>query len=565
MRQLLQLEPTTFQAKLKKIGPPVIAGGLAVRGLIRSRHRVAAIDGGARCRYRMPMIRRWGLGSALVSWTIVGGCFSPDRTAGTGDDAGSTSAGTDDPSANSLTSTLDTTASTDPDSDSTDDPSAPTTGDPDSSGSSGEPVACDGPDGEPAAECSEGAPFCLGGTCVGCDEVGDGAAACAAVSGTTPVCVADTCSACTEHEQCGSGACRRATGECFPEANRLFVDNTDPNCGAGSGAQDSPICQVTTAMDVIDGQAGTEPWAIFVAGSPNPYLGTVDPSSGRPIAIIGPSQGLAATIDGGQGFGLDLWAQSPENYVAHATLRGSSAVRGGGGGCALDLADVAITGAGVGIQTGGCEIGVRRSLIADNFDTNVVVGLGGVFTTDRVLIEDASTGMVVEGSALLGRTRVSGHFVGGGIRVDGGTLVMVNSIVHQNEYENDGIELVGGQLTLTYSTIVGALECTGGATAAIRNSIILGHATEAGLVCPVATVESSVVNQGEGQGQGNVVASADELPMIFVDAAQYGGDYHVLPDSIPAGVAVWQDGDPLLDIDGDERPGLQDYAGADIP
>lgn len=513
--------------------------------------------------------------SLLPPLSLFAACFNPEDPVGTGGDT-SGGSGTDtvtdtDPSATVTGTTPGTSASTTmstTDTETTDDPTVSTTVDPDSTGdSTGTPVACEGSDGTLDSDCPGEAPFCLGGECVGCDDLADGAGACAGVDPATPVCNAGTCSACENHSECGSGACRRRTGECFSEPNRLWVDNTDPNCGNGTGAEDSPMCLVTTAMSVIDAQPGTEPWAVFVAGSPNPYPGTIDSGSGRPLAIIGPSQGLAATIDGGAGHALDLWAQTPETYVAHVTMTSSnqsSTIRGGGE-CELDLADVALTDSGTAIVTNGCDIVARRAFISGNYDTNVVVSTGGTFTTDEAIIADASTGMIVDGSATLQRTRVFGHYVGGGITVEGGSLRMINSIVHQNEYANDGIAMNGGNLELNYSTIVGAVTCSNGAVGSIRNSIVLGHMSEAGLVCANANVDYSVVNAGVGQGVGNVMAGAADLPMIFVNSAQYGGDYHVVPDSLPAGVAMWQDGDPIVDFDGEERPGDEDYAGADIP
>lgn len=520
-------------------------------------------------RYLQVMSVRWSILVCLGG--SVAGCFSPDRAAGDGTD------GTTGDTSNSSTmptggpTTLDDSSSnaTPPDT-SVSETTPPETTDPDatdpdsSSEDTSPPVDCDGADGEPDAACPADATFCLGGTCVDCDALADSEAGCTGLDPTTPVCGGGVCLGCGEHEECGSGACRMLTGECFGMPNRLWVDNN--NCDAGVGTEDAPLCSVVDAVGVIDGQAGDEPWAVFVAGSPTPYVGTVDTSSARPIAIIGPDQGLSATLEGNAGPAIDLWSQSPETYLAHVTLTSTStpATIRGGGTCHLELSDVAMTVGSVALDTNGCDVRARRTLITNSFDTNVVVGGSGSLITDDVEISDASNGMIINGTATLQRTRVWGHYVGGGVTLTG-SLDLINSIIHQNEYTNDGLANDGGDLRMLYSTVVGAVTCTNGATATIRNSIVVGHASEAGQVCAAAVVDYSVVNQGAGQGTGNVVVAPADLPNIFVDSAQYEGDYHVLVDSVPSGVAVWEEGHPVVDFDGDERPGAGDYAGADIP
>jgi hypothetical protein len=501
----------------------------------------------------------------------LAGCFNPESASEGGTDGTDTSDESTTTSPTGEPTVSGSTSNTTPPDTSVSETTPPETSDteidPDSTGTTtAPPVDCEGPDGEPDSTCPAEAPFCQGGTCVGCDAITDGEAGCTALDPTTPVCgSAGACVGCTEHDECSSGACRSRTGECFAEPNRLWVDNT--SCANGVGTEDAPLCSVAEAVAIIDNQAGEEPWAVFVAGSPMSYQGTIDPNSGRAIAIIGPEQGISATLEGDGEYALDLWAQSPETYLAHVTLisnsNAPSTIRGGGQ-CWLGMSDVALTQGTRAIETNGCEVRARRSLITGSFDLNVHVSPGGTFVADDTEISNASGGMLVEGTATLHRTRVWGHYVGGGIEVSG-SLHLVNSIVHQNEYTNDGVHASGGDVNVLYSTIVGALTCTPQSTVAVRNSIVLGHNSEAGMSCTLATVDNSVVNAGVAQGTGNVMAAAADLPNIFVDAAQYGGDYHVLADSVPSGVAMWQDGDPAVDFDGDERPGAGDYAGADIP
>jgi hypothetical protein len=103
-------------------------------------------------------------------------------------------------------------------------------------------------------ECTEAdAPFCgVSGECGTCDGTADPGGACAGVDAGLPLCVEGACVACTpenpvvcdqqlllcdggtnacvpctEHGQCGSGACELAVGTCFPEGFVAHVDGDE--------------------------------------------------------------------------------------------------------------------------------------------------------------------------------------------------------------------------------------------------------------------------------------------------------------------------------------------------
>ncbi len=506
----------------------------------------------------------YGLSLAL-GCTVVVGCFDPaDPPAATPTD-GNTSG----PDTGDETNPVPTGNGVD-----TDDPDPgtstvadPTTG-PDPDSTTGPTVDCDGDGPDPA--CPSAAPYCVEGTCADCTGLADGQ--CMAFDPTAPVCDAEVgeCTACTEHEQCITGACRFATGECFAQSNRLWVDNTFGGCAGGTGDEANPFCTVETALSVLDSQPGTEPWAVFVAGSPNPYLGTVDPNNDRPVAIIGPSAGLSATLSGENGFAVDSWAQSPETYLHRVIIDTNSA--GTAIRCATGtvyITDGSIVGGEPGADVTGCSLRLRRTLVSPG-GWGIAVGPSGELFTEDTIFEQSSGALMLQGTAVLRRTVLHNHFVEGGIRVEGGDLTLVNGMLYDNEYINDGIRVTQmGTAEIVHSTIIGALSCNNNAgNISVRNSIVLGRQSEAGLDCSAATVDTSVINTGLGQGSGNVPADFDDLPAIFVDATPFGGDWHVLPGSIPDGVAVHQAGDPLQDIDRDPRPtmaGASDYAGADVP
>lgn len=514
-----------------------------------------------------------GRAAALVAATCVGGCYNEPNVdldgTGTDSDVGTTGPSTGPGSSVTMSNPSDpsdpgeSTGNSDPT-----DPTDPTGGsDPDDT-TGDPPVACDADDG-PDPACPGTAPFCVDGTCVGCEDAP--VQACASVDPATPVCDAGSgaCVGCNEHDQCDSGACRIATGECFAESNRLWVDAAAPDCAAGTGTMAAPFCDVVSAMNVLADQVGDDPWAIFVAGNPNPYVGVIDPTGGRPIAIIGPSAGLGARIQS-MGFTLDLWAMSPETYVSHITLssNGATAVRGGGQDCTLWLDDSAITDVETGIETGSCTINTRRSVLT-NHNLAVHVDSGGIFNALDTDIGSGQGGLLIEGSAVLARSLVHNHFTGGGITLSG-DLTMVNSMVYSNEYANDGLDVqTGGTFSLVYTTLVGAITCTNAGPSSIRNSIVLNHSYEAGQTCTSASVDYSVVNMGAGQGDGNVLATPEDLPALFVSTSLNGADYHLLPGAtIPEDVALWERGSPPVDIDTDPRPevdGTMDWAGADRP
>jgi hypothetical protein len=501
----------------------------------------------------------------------LAGCYSQPSADDTETDGSTGAATAGDPS-----SSPDDTASTDPTTPTNPtDPTDPTdtdpTANPTTDGSDTGPApACDGPTGEIDAACPVASPFCVDGTCSGCEDVDPGA--CMAADPTHPACGPEggACVACVEHDECATGACRIATGECFPAENRLWVDGTAGNCGAATGTEIAPFCDIVTAVDVVSGQVGEQPWAIFVAGAASDYVGAIDPSGDHPLAVIGPDAGLAASVMSPT-YAVDLWAMSPETYLSHLTLssNGTSIVRGGGSACDAWFDDVAIVQGEVGIDTGSCTIRTRRSVLSNNY-LNVQVDPSGTFNAIDTDLYNSSGGLMVQGTARLVRSLVRDHYVEGGIDVSG-DLTLINSFVYNNVYVNNGIFLHdGGTLDMVYSTLVGRLDCAVAGPSSVRNSIAVENFASGGITCASVAVDDSVVVQGDGQGAGNVVVAPMDVAAMFVNPGGFDNPdgYHVLPGSVPEGVAVWAMGDPDVDVDGDPRPavaGASDYAGADVP
>ncbi|MEM7156844.1 MAG: hypothetical protein AAF799_28600 [Myxococcota bacterium] len=501
---------------------------------------------------------------------ILSGCFDPDPGGAETDDASDTSAGE---SATPGGTTLGDTPT-----DETSSPPAATEGGTGDTGTT-DPDTTEGPSGcageglDPS--CDEATPYCQDGTCVDC--TGLPADACIGFDSATPVCDADAgvCAGCTEHDQCVTGACRFSTGECFAESNRLWVDNTFAGCAAGVGSEESPMCTVEQAVQVINAQIGMDPWAVFVAGSPNPYVGTIDPSNNRPIAVVGPSSGLSAILVGDGNWTIDLWNQSPETYLANLTIEGASDGQAGSASIRCNtgvayLTDSNLVNSIVGVNINGCSLHMRRSLVSTGGWG--VQQSGGELFADETVFENSSGAIESGGSVTLRRSYVRDHWVDGGIHItDGGDLTLVNSMVYNNNYVNRGIMASGGTVDIVGSTVIGNFDCLDTAVGphSVRSSIVMNHFDVGGMACANATVDDSLVNDGVALGAGNVPVEAADMGSIFVDPNQgMGSDWHVLPGSLPEGVAVHLEGDPRVDIDGDprpQRPGAADYAGADVP
>ena len=120
-----------------------------------------------------------------------------------------------------------------------------------------------------------------------------------------------------------------------------------------------------------------------------------------------------------------------------------------------------------------------------------------------------------------------------------------------------------GNLDVLYSTLGRdtnfgdpVLECSGG-SATIRNSIIVNQTNAAGseVSCP-------------GVSLTNTPVDSTTTPADWFGPGFASGDYFLnsAGQTLFADEAVWEDGDPPFDFDGDGRPaidGSPDFAGAD--
>jgi len=368
------------------------------------------------------------------------------------------------------------------------------------------------------------APFCEpdGGECVRCDGLGDGDAACAELDAGAPLCVAGACVACTpenpvvcdeqqllcdgetnacapctEHGQCGSGACELAVGRCFPEDFVVTVD--------GDGGADYP--SVTAAVAAVD-------------------------DGGHGVIVV-------HELDGG----------TPYTAAMGLTIAGGKTI-----------ALLAAPGELPIIQGTGMNPGLR------------VEGAGTILYMDGVQVSGAGMQGVVADAAFawLDRSRIVGN-AGGGIVAQNGAELTVRNCFVGSLGDVVGVEITESSASVLYSTVSAstfgmtpALSCTSPIAVEVRNSIIVSQG---------GTPPDEVSCPGIG-----IIRSATEAKVGSFNIgwfADYNGDDFTLttmgmpPGSeVFAGIAQWNEGDPLTDIDGDPRPttaGAADFAGADVP
>jgi hypothetical protein len=368
------------------------------------------------------------------------------------------------------------------------------------------------------AECPTEAPICDdSGECVACPAVPDPDAACAGLDPNTPVCD-ETSSACVQCLPDDAAACTGDTPVCDDTSNSCV------GCAWHEQCQDACRMKTGACFDAEPLQAAT----------PIELQQAIDD-----IAALDPPHGIVVLQDSGT-----LGSVTVPAGVTVAILGDPDQAipnwRGVDGSPALTLE----AGAEVYIQ------GVR------------IAGTQGAL------------GIVVSGELWLDRSMVVNN-VGGGLLVDGGAAVVRNAFVGGNNTDVNVIEVLDGQMSIVFSTLIAgpitvgepaALACSGGEVS-VRNSIIAGTSMAPEVTCDNVMIESSVLE--------DAAAFPGNAMMTFAPATWPGAggltnaDYHLNDEQPPVidTAAAWQPGDPLVDIDGDPRPhdDTPTAAGADLP
>ncbi len=389
-------------------------------------------------------------------------------------------------------------------------------------GADGVCVGCD------AIDCSNtpATPACgAAGVCVECTQAVSGAC-----SDTTPICdvATNVCTGCSEHGQCESGACDRATGACF--TSTLYVDRASP-CDVGDGSPGAPFCEIADAVAKVTANA---PTVVRVKPSASPYIKKVDVGSNLKVAILRDGVG---------------------------TVR------------------IEVDGADSMQVNDGTTVYLQNLQISKGTVNKGIICLGGTVWIERSQIIERK-GLAIDGVDCQLKLRQSRLYLnlGGGIKLNGGSLSLVNSYV----VTNGGAFAAVAGITLTnlatleavYATIADndgkagvedSLECAGQGAVSLRNSILFGKSAATSVDCTKASASNSVFDAAALMGAGNMVINALD-PSWFVSPET--GNFAILGDTPFKDVAIWKTGDPILDYDDTQRPaadGSADYAGADRP
>jgi hypothetical protein len=243
-----------------------------------------------------------------------------------------------------------------------------------------------------------------------------------------------------------------------------------------------------------------------------------------------------------------------------------------GDGCVLRIAELA---GDASYEENLVLLGNTVALIAVEGSTPTIEGEAGmptiwitgganVYLQGLRVVGFADRGVeITDASAWIDRTTVAG-INGGGIELSNDAYASIRNSFATGGIDTTTIYAASSSLDLTYSTIIGgfgtgrALECTPVGTINVRNSILLAAGDSPEVGCATEVFEDNVTE----------IEVGDFDPDWFEDANNI--DYHLTPTAPIAIIdaAQWQPGDPLVDIDGDPRPGIRnaaDVAGADVP
>ncbi|MEM9463452.1 MAG: right-handed parallel beta-helix repeat-containing protein [Myxococcota bacterium] len=310
-------------------------------------------------------------------------------------------------------------------------------------GPKGECVRCDAV-GDPDGACTEvdwRAPLCVDGRCVACTA--EDTTIC---DGQLRICepVSNTCVDCTEHTQCGAGACRLDEGLCFPPDQVVHVD--------GDGEQDYMTVNEAIAS-FNDGALGVV--VLHERVGLAPYTEPVFVGSSKILALI-PAPGEAPSILG---------------------TGGSAGITVQDAGSTLYLDDLRVAGGdGSGISCNGARADLRRSRIVQNASGGVLAQascelsiensfIGGTIDNDALYVQSSTASVLYSTVAASARIAASPAAV----RCDGASTVDVRNAILVGASDEPEVQCAGASVTNSASeadqsgsgnTAVGALDVT---------------------------------------------------------------------------------------------------------
>lgn len=392
-------------------------------------------------------------------------------------------------------------------------------------------VTCDQADANACGDADPNAPVCAEGACVECSaDVHD------LCTGTKPVCVDNACSACTQHSECPDSACNFETGGCFDAQYVLYVDRT-ATCDGALGTMEAPFCKIGDAFPAMMMGDVAVGWTIKIkAGN---YIE-------EPLVV--PDGALVTFTRWGDGA---VKLRAPDDAGDTLTIANASTVY-------LD-----------------------RIEFKSNPDFNGVVCTSAkVYADDVLFTANRKQGYEsTDCDTQINRSVVFDNDSGGLASYGVGVTRITNSYITSNGSQSIGeyggvLTSQGNEMHIVFSTIANGLSQTGAASLAcsddagpteVRNSVLIGFSLPS-VICPMATITTSAVDEGAVDGDGNVIAVKADLMNFFNPMT--AGVYTAIAGTPLENLAVWKDGDPKTDFNGTARvnmDGMMDFAGADKP
>lgn len=446
----------------------------------------------------------------LLLLGLVGGCFSPEVLDSVETDgAAEGGASETSPTSGGTTSTDDPTEGASTDSPTTS--SDPTTG-PDPTVGETESETGFGGDCTDSSECAVG--VCVDTECVPCGEAPEPDAACAEADSNTAVCAADgTCVACTP-DSCGG-----STPACDPEVGCVACTEHAqcPDSACHLGGPDLGSC--FDVNDVVEVSDAAEAEAALAQAEPD----------GQLVMRLTPHEFNFTTI---------------LNYQA-----------------GVSPTEVALIGPGASIT-----VGIRHPILAppllyvsgisfEGGPQNLIEG----DSASEVWLDDVSINSFLASPLLIGTANLRRSQIRGPVGVFLDHLVAENSSFGPG---GDPVITTTESIDLRYVSIVDVatlFDCNG-STGVVRNSILLAGD---GVSQCGGVVFSNNASNLRSVG-GTIVPIYD--PDWFVVSS---GSRFFLSESgqeVFDGIADWDEGDPLFDIEGDPRPtDFPGYPGVDEP
>ncbi len=398
--------------------------------------------------------------------------------------------------------------------------------------------------------CPPEQPYCVAGSCVDCGSLecdavspslpfcdpGTGLCAACLCTDAKPVCdpAAHTCNKCDAHTDCPDSACDLDTGACLPAAATLWVGGVGCD-DKGDGVKAAPLCGLDEAFARIKNGAATSV-ALRVKGDAYTIAGSLHVPAGRVVALV-----VADDLTSGTAIQIDS-PTSPTVVVdpqGRLLLDGVEIEQssGDGLGCTqggMWLDRLTISGAAKrGLSLAGCTVTMRRSVLVGNTTAGAEV-VGGKLRVENSFISSNGNFEVPGGGVYLG---------------DGASLeVLYTTFV-------DNIAAAGNPFSVACETAKETVE--------LRNSVAINKGLNT--LCEGAIVETTAWTTSDPQNN-NIAVDFGSLDMYLAEDAKVLGVYRAIPGSKLDALAMWKDGDPRVDFDGDARPSgdnSPDFAGAD--